>query len=325
MPAVLSMETPSWGADAMADGRDESRTVPERHAGPARKGRIRPGSPWTAAPGAQRSAPSPERRQGARMDILGTIWFCLLAALGFGFVIFIHELGHFLFAKWAGVRVDRFSIGFAPVIFRKQIGETEYALSLLPLGGYVKMLGQEDTPAEIPGEAKTDPRSYLAKSWKWQSAILLGGVLFNLVSSYLILIGIAWYGKPTIEPVVGSVIAEIKDEHGHPQPSPAAQAGLRVGDRILSINGQPMREFDNIQMAIISSGRQPLAMTVERRDAAGKVQELRRPAGGRGLPAAPNSDQGRRPFGFGRMEGVEVLQSFPYSGQPSADAPRFGG
>jgi regulator of sigma E protease len=258
------------------------------------------------------------------MDILGTIWFCLLAALGFGFVIFIHELGHFLFAKWAGVRVDRFSIGFGPVILRRQIGETEYALSLLPLGGYVKMLGQEDTPTEITGEAKTDPRSYLAKSWKWQSAILLGGVLFNLISSYIILIGIAWYGKPTIAPVVGSVISDIRDERGHPQPSPAAQIGLRVGDRILTINDQPMREFDNIQMAIISSGRDPLVMTVERRDAAGQVQQLRLPAQGAGVAAAPNFDQGRLTYGFGQMEGVEILDTLTYTGQPFADAPKFG-
>src|SRR3954469_14638282 len=120
------------------------------------------------------------------MALLGTVWFWILAALGFGFVIFIHELGHFLFAKWAGVRVDRFSIGFGPVILRRQIGETEYALSLLPLGGYVKMLGQEDLPSEVGGEARTDPRSYLAKPAWWQALILLGGVLFNLISSYLI-------------------------------------------------------------------------------------------------------------------------------------------
>jgi len=258
------------------------------------------------------------------MDILGTVWFCLLAALGFGFVIFIHELGHFLFAKWAGVRVDRFSIGFGPVILRRQIGETEYALSLLPLGGYVKMLGQEDTPTEVTGEAKTDPRSYLAKSWKWQTAILLGGVLFNLISSYIILIGIAWYGKPTIAPVVGSIISEIKDEGGHPQPSPAVQIGLRVGDRILTINDQLMREFDNIQMAIISSGREPLVMTVERRDAEGKPQQLRLPTEGPGIAAAPNFDQGRLTYGFGQMEGIEILQSMTYTGQDFPDAPKFG-
>jgi membrane-associated protease RseP (regulator of RpoE activity) len=258
------------------------------------------------------------------MELLGTVWFCLLAALGFGFVIFIHELGHFLFAKWAGVRVDRFSIGFGPVILRKQIGETEYALSLLPLGGYVKMLGQEDTPAEITGEAKTDPRSYLAKSYWWQTAILLGGVLFNLISSYFILLGIAWYGKQTIVPVVGSVVATIKDEQGHNQPSPAARMGLKAGDRILTVNGQPMREFDTIQMAIISSGKDPLVMTVQRLDAAGVAQEIRLPADGPGISAAPDYDNGRLTFGIKQMEGMTVAFTKAYAAKPFPDAPKSG-
>lgn len=258
------------------------------------------------------------------MDILGTIWFCLLAALGFGFVIFIHELGHFVFAKWAGVRVDRFSIGFGPVILRRQIGETEYALSLLPLGGYVKMLGQEDTPTEITGEAKTDPRSYLAKSWQWQTLILLGGVLFNLISSYIILLGIAWYGKQTIVPVVGSVMATIKDEQGHSQPSPAARIGLKAGDRILTINGDPMREYDTIQMAVISSGKDPLVMTVERLDANGVAQELRLPPEGPGVSAVPDYDNGRLVFGIEQMKGVTIALVKEYGATPFPDAPKPG-
>ena len=258
------------------------------------------------------------------MVFLGTVWFWVLAALGFGFVIFIHELGHFLFAKWAGVRVDRFSIGFGPVILRKQIGETEYALSLLPLGGYVKMLGQEDVPSEVSGEAKTDPRSYLAKSWQWQAAILLGGVLFNLISSYLILIGIAWYGKQTIAPMVGSVISEIRNEQEQLQPSPAARIGLKAGDRILTINGQKMREFDTIQMAIITSGGEPLVMTVERRDAAGNAQVIRLPTEGPGVAAVPDYKQGRMTFGFKQMEGMAIAFAMPYHGELPADAPKTG-
>ena len=257
------------------------------------------------------------------MDILGTIWFCLLAALGFGFVIFIHELGHFLFAKWAGVRVDRFSIGFGPVILRRQIGETEYALSLLPLGGYVKMLGQEDTPTEITGAAKTDPRSYLAKSWKWQSAILLGGVLFNLISSYIILLGLAWWGKPTIEPVVGHVEAEIIDEQGHPQPSPAVRLGLRQGDRILTLNGDRIREFDNLFMGIVASGTEPLVLTVQRRDAQGQSQTLRLPTEGPGIPAAPDFREGRLTLGIKPMSGTDVFASADANGDLPAGAPRM--
>jgi regulator of sigma E protease len=256
------------------------------------------------------------------MDILGTVWFCLLAALGFGFVIFIHELGHFLFAKWAGVRVDRFSIGFGPVIIRKQIGETEYALSLLPLGGYVKMLGQEDTPTEITGEAKTDPRSYLAKSWKWQALILLGGVLFNLISSYLILLGLAWWGKPTIQPVVGEIQAEVIDEQGHRQPSPAVRLGLRLGDRILTLNGDKIREFDNLFMGVVASGTDPLVLTVERRDEQGDVQILRLPPEGPGVPAAPDFREGRLTLGIKPMSGTTVIDAADASGDVPPGAPR---
>ena len=115
------------------------------------------------------------------MFFIGIVAKVLLLIALFGLTIFIHELGHFLFAKWAGVRVDRFSIGFGPVIFRKQYGETEYALSLLPLGGYVKMLGQEDLPSEVSDEAQMNPRSYLSKSWKWQTLILLEFVAISVM------------------------------------------------------------------------------------------------------------------------------------------------
>jgi regulator of sigma E protease len=258
------------------------------------------------------------------MELLGTIWFWTLAALGFGFVIFIHELGHFLFAKWAGVRVDRFSIGFGPVIFRKQIGETEYALSLLPLGGYVKMLGQEDLPSEVSGEAKVDPRSYLSKSWKWQSLILLGGVLFNLISSYIILLGIAWYGKPTIEPVVGAMMAEVRDAKGHAFPSAAVRLGLRQGDRILSINGEKIRDFDSVQMAVISNGREPIVMQVERRDAQGQKQMLRLPTEGPGIAPDPDFNNGRLTLGIQPILGTVIVGAVSASGTLPPDAPRVG-
>src|SRR4029077_17694840 len=90
----------------------------------------------------------------------------LYAALGLGFVIFIHELGHFAVAKWCGVKVERFSIGFGPILWKVTRGETEYALSVIPFGGYVKMLGQDDAdPAAMTDDKiAKDPRSHTAKS-----------------------------------------------------------------------------------------------------------------------------------------------------------------
>lgn len=197
------------------------------------------------------------------LDILAYISYPLLALLGFGFVIAIHELGHFVFAKWAGVRVDTFSIGFGPVILKRRIGETDYVLSLLPLGGYVKMLGQEDMPS---GEesAAIDPRSYLAKSAGWKALILLGGVLFNLISSYLILLGLVIWGMPVFKPQVGDVQPMVIDQTGLPVQSPAAKLGLERGDRIVAVDGEQVRAFDDVITAVIFAGNQPMQIEVER-------------------------------------------------------------
>ncbi|MFW5846249.1 MAG: site-2 protease family protein, partial [Planctomycetota bacterium] len=186
----------------------------------------------------------------------------LLAILGFAFVIVVHELGHFVFAKWAGVRVDRFSVGMGPVIWSRRVGETEYALSLLPVGGYVKMLGQEDVPGR---EAESDSeRSFLNKHAGWRAGILFGGVLFNLVSSWLILVALAWYGAPIIDPVVGGVQQEELGPDGVERETPAWRLGLRPGDRILQVNGEPVRGYQDIILAGLGEAGAPVRMTIER-------------------------------------------------------------
>jgi RIP metalloprotease RseP len=200
------------------------------------------------------------------MSMLADLSWILAAVLGLAFVIAIHELGHFLFAKWAGVRVDRFSIGFGPVILAKRWGETEYALSLVPLGGYVKMLGQEDVPGKEAGGVG-DPRSYLSKSAGWRALILLGGVLFNLVSSWIILVIIALYGVPLLPPVAGGVepiVITQRDGVDVEVPGPAAQAGLRQGDRVVAVNGARTYNFEDVLNTVITGGSAPLVLTVER-------------------------------------------------------------
>jgi membrane-associated protease RseP (regulator of RpoE activity) len=251
------------------------------------------------------------------MEFFSSGWFYLLAALGFGFVIFIHELGHFLFAKWAGVRVERFSIGFGPVVFKKTVGETEYALSLLPLGGYVKMLGQEDLPADITEAVRHDPRSYLAASPWWQAAILLAGVLFNLVSSYIILLCLAWHGMPVFDPVVGAIMPEIEDIRGKPQPSPAVQIGLHQGDRILTFNGRKVRSFDDLTMLVVTAGRDPVSLTVERHEPDGTLKVLELPGGGKTIIMAPDFSSGHPTLGAERPKGwtIDQIENLT-SGQP---------
>jgi membrane-associated protease RseP (regulator of RpoE activity) len=208
------------------------------------------------------------------MDAILVALYAVGALLGFGFVIAIHEFGHFLFAKWADVQVFRFSIGFGPVIFRRQWGETEYTISLLPFGGYVLMLGEDDPSIQpaAPGSgqpqpaARTgpDPRSLVAKSGWWRMWILLGGVLFNLISSVLLLLGLAFAGMPVREPVVGEVAQVVQTVDGGTSPSPATQLGLRVGDRIVAMNGTKVRMMDDLQMGALMHSGEPVTFEVIR-------------------------------------------------------------
>ena len=161
----------------------------------------------------------------------------LVSLLVLSFLIFFHELGHFLFARLFGVRVERFSIGFGKVVFSKTVGDTEYALSAVPLGGYVKMKGQDDTD---PTKTSNDPDSYTVKP-PWQRIlILLGGPLFNFVLAFWLYYAIALMGANAYQPVIGAV-----------QPhSPAAEAGLRAGDRILAINSRKITTWDDLSDTI---------------------------------------------------------------------------
>jgi regulator of sigma E protease len=168
-----------------------------------------------------------------------------------GGLIFVHELGHYLVAKAFGVRVDRFALGFGPAIVRKQIGETEYVIAWLPLGGYVKMLG------ELPGEelAPADRgRSFNGQPvWK-RIAISLAGPAMNLVLPVVVLAGVYLAGMPTATSQIGSVFPE----------SPAAEADLRAGDRIVEIAGEPVWRWSEVIDAVQDAGGAPIPMVVER-------------------------------------------------------------
>lgn len=110
-------------------------------------------------------------------------------------LVFVHEFGHFLMAKWTGTRVDEFAIGFKPTIFSKKIGETTYMLNLIPFGGYVKILGEDtDNPDTL-----TNTRSMNNKS-RWQQAVILfGGVLFNIIFAWILMVGIFSQSVPVGE------------------------------------------------------------------------------------------------------------------------------
>lgn len=179
----------------------------------------------------------------ASVEILAASWTLMdvlnitYTALGLGFVIFVHELGHFAVAKWCGVRVERFSIGFGPVIWSVMRGETEYALSIIPFGGYVKMLGQDDAdPSQTSSEEiARDPRSYTSKTVPQRMAIISAGVIMNLVTGTM-MFGLAFLlGLESQPSTVGAVSPG----------SPAWVAGMRPGDRITNIDGHQIQTFQD--------------------------------------------------------------------------------
>lgn len=155
-------------------------------------------------------------------------WFLVVL----GILVAFHELGHFLAARWVGVRVLKFSLGFGPKLFGRQMGETEYLLSAIPLGGYVKLFGEDETEAVTPDDRR---RSFAHQGLWGKVLIVAAGPGFNFILAYLIFA--AWlstgYTLPVpsfkdIAPVVEAIAAD----------SPAAKAGLMVGDQIKKINGR---------------------------------------------------------------------------------------
>ncbi len=171
----------------------------------------------------------------------------LIVAIGLGLVIFFHELGHFLVAKWCNVYVERFSIGFGQPIFSRKYGETEYVLGWLPFGGYVKMLGQDDMdPGQMTDEnVAQNPRAYTAKSVPQRMAIISAGVIMNIITGTLFFVMVFSIGIQKVDRVAGSVQVGM----------PAWRNGMRAGDTITHINGGKVEEFDDVtRRTVLSRG-----------------------------------------------------------------------
>jgi regulator of sigma E protease len=171
----------------------------------------------------------------------------LAMVFGIGLVIFVHEFGHFLAARLCGVRVDVFSLGFGPRLLAWRRGSTLYQLALLPLGGYVRMAGEE----QEPGRAAR-PDELAAKSVGQRFLIYSGGVLMNVVFALVVFPVVLAVGVPMLEPVVGSV-----DPGG-----PAWRAGVEPGSRVLSVNGHAVIGFDNIGPEVALGSSESTALTL---------------------------------------------------------------
>jgi regulator of sigma E protease len=178
----------------------------------------------------------------------------LAFAFVLGVLVFVHELGHFAMARWHGVRVLTFSLGFGPKIFKVKRGDTEYAISAVPLGGYVKMAG------ENPEEQRTgSPDEFLSKT-KWQRfQILIMGPAMNVALAIVLLWVVLMQGAAVPayqdEPVVIGVVNV---------DSPAARAGLRGGDRVLRVNNEETPTWEDFFMAVGGKADRDITLTVVR-------------------------------------------------------------
>ena len=178
------------------------------------------------------------------------LWFLLLI----GVMIVIHELGHYWAARWFDIRVDTFSFGFGPRLFGFKKGETDFRVSLIPFGGYVRMAGEQ------PGDANVDdPRSFQAKP-RWQRLIVVfGGPFMNIVLAVAILAGLfMWrFPKQPAQEVSGIVGVVLPD-------SAAARAGIQEGDRITALDGIQYPSWEDIMLKVIGNPGQPLRVTYSR-------------------------------------------------------------
>jgi len=177
-------------------------------------------------------------------------------------IVFVHEMGHYLVARWNGIAIQTFSVGFGRELFGwdDQHG-TRWRISAIPLGGYVRFVGDMDAASTPDREviAKADPelsKRLFANKNVWQRiSVVLAGPVANVILTFVILYALLLgYGRYTIPPVVGTVIAE----------SPAAMAGLEPGDIIVSVDGYTVRGFEDFQRLVATSPERPVTIELER-------------------------------------------------------------
>jgi regulator of sigma E protease len=166
-------------------------------------------------------------------------------------LVIIHEFGHFLFAKLFNVRADAFSVGFGPVLFSKKIGETDFRVSAIPLGGYVKLLG-EDPTTELSPEEKARALHH-QKPWK-RFFVFFGGPLFNFLWAIVVFMAMMAIGEPQMSTRFGRVLAD----------SPAQKAGFVSGDKIISMDGEPVVKFEDLMLKLIEKPDQDVNFVVEK-------------------------------------------------------------
>ena len=174
----------------------------------------------------------------------------LAAIFVFGVLVTVHEFGHFITAKMTGMRVDEFSIGFGPKIYQQKDGETLYSLRAIPLGGYNKIAGMDpDDPVE--------PNAFNSKPIPARMLVILAGALMNFILPIILFSGIFMVeGRMQLvnEPVLGNVVEEMA----------AARAGLKAGDRIVTIDGKNVETWTDVVLNLRKAGTEEVTLTAER-------------------------------------------------------------
>ena len=168
-----------------------------------------------------------------------------------GILVFVHELGHFLVAKKLGIKVLKFSLGFGPPLLSRRWGETEYLISAVPLGGYVKLFG-EDPAEEL--DAEETRRSFSARPVWHRIGVVVAGPLMNFVLAVVVFSVLSLFGSPVPLPVIGEVSADM----------PAAAAGIESGDRVVAINGEVVETWEDLARLVVASGGDQIDVVVAR-------------------------------------------------------------
>jgi regulator of sigma E protease len=207
----------------------------------------------------------------------------LAAAVVLGVLIFVHELGHFITAKWVDIEVPRFSIGFGPKVLGFRRGETEYVLSLLPLGGYVKMAGMEEmepieggsaTAVAEPGPGETTlprtdpkpagrgPRDFESKTIAQRTLVISAGVIMNLLFAYVVFaaIGMFWGVPKAPEAVLGNIVEELLPEGSE------SLAGLPAGLRLTHVGDTQIETLDDLRIALSTARSGPVVLRFDDRE-----------------------------------------------------------
>jgi regulator of sigma E protease len=191
-----------------------------------------------------------------------TVWLFLQKAWWFlvvlGVLVAFHELGHFLAARWVGVKVLKFSLGFGPKLFGRKMGETEYLLSAVPLGGYVKLFGEDETEATTQEDRA---RSFAHQGLWGKVLIVAAGPGFNFILAYFIFAGWLATGAPLPVPTFQDLTPDIE---AIAPGSPADTAGIQIGDRVSRVNGRDISTRAELFDAVAKSKGQALTIEIKR-------------------------------------------------------------